>query len=114
LARDKNVPVGLILKDRSMDVANLTKERIIALAIVVVQIGVAVIFSTVSRNWGIVAGSALLLSLPGLLMIWFREGLSVIGFDRGVLRDSPPLFIDALGWLFLIGLPVMFLYGLLP
>ena len=47
-------------------------------------------------------------------MIWFREGLSVIGFDRGVSRDSPPLLIDAVGWLFLIGLPVIFLYGLLP
>jgi len=97
-----------------MDVANLTKERIIAVAIAVVQIGVALIFTTLSRNRGIVAGSALLLSLPGLLMIWFREGLSVIGFDRGVLRDSPPLLIDAVGWLFLIGLPVIFLYGLLP
>ncbi len=97
-----------------MEVAKLTKERIIALAIAVAQIGVAVILSCVSRNRGIVAGSAVLLTLPGLLMIWFREGLSVIGFDRGVLKDSPPLLIDAVGWLFLIGLPVLFLYGLLP
>jgi hypothetical protein len=47
-------------------------------------------------------------------MIWFREALSVTGFDRGVLHDSPPLFIDLIGWLFLFALPVIFLYKLLP
>jgi hypothetical protein len=31
-----------------------------------------------------------------------------------VLRESPPLFIDVIGWLFLVLLPVIFLYKLLP
>jgi hypothetical protein len=97
-----------------MDVLALTKERIVALVIVVVNVAVAAIFSTVSRNVGLVAASAFGLCLPGLAMIWFREALSVTGFDRGVLHDSPPLFIDVIGWLFLVLLPVIFLYKLLP
>jgi hypothetical protein len=97
-----------------MDVLSLTKERIVALTIVVLQVVAALIFATVSRDATHAAGVALLLCLPGLAMIWFREALSVTGFDRGVLRDSPPTMIDVIGWLFLLGLPVIFLYGLLP
>jgi len=97
-----------------MDVLALTTERIVALVIVVVNVVAAVLFSTVSPNVGLVAASALGLCLPGLAMIWFREALSVTGFDRGVLHESPPLFIDVIGWLFLVLLPVIFLYKLLP
>ena len=97
-----------------MNVLALTTERIVALVVVVLNVVAAVCFSTVSTKIGIVAASALGLSLPGLAMIWFREALSVTGFDRGVLRESPPLFIDLIGWLFLIVLPVIFLYKLLP
>ncbi len=97
-----------------MGLANLTVERIVALVVVGVQVVAALSFSTVSRSPGILAASAAGLTLPGLVMIWFREGLSVTGFDRGVLHDSPPLLIDVLGWAFLILLPVIFLYGLLP
>ena len=97
-----------------MNVFALTIERIIALVVVVLNIVAAALFSTVSPKLGIVVASAVGLSLPGLAMIWFREALSVVGPDRGVMRDSPPLFIDLIGWLFLILLPVIFLYKLLP
>ncbi|HET6324386.1 MAG TPA: hypothetical protein VFG04_06770 [Planctomycetaceae bacterium] len=97
-----------------MDVLALTTERVIALVVVVINVVVAALFSSVSTKVGLVAASALGLSLPGLAMIWFRDALSVTGFDRGVLHDSPPLFIDLIGWLFLILLPVIFLYKLLP
>jgi hypothetical protein len=97
-----------------MDVLALTTERVVALVIVVVNVVVAALFSTVSPNVGLVAASALGLCLPGLAMIWFRDALSVTGFDRGVLHDSPPAFIDIIGWLFLLVLPVIFLYKLLP
>ncbi len=97
-----------------MEPATLTKERLVALIVVVLNVAAAVVYSRVSPNWGIVAGSALLLSFPGLAIIWFREALSVTGFDRGVLRESPPLFLDVIGWLFLIGLPIIFLAGFLP
>jgi hypothetical protein len=97
-----------------IDVLALSTERIVALVIVVLNVLAAVLFSSVSPNVGIVAAAALGLCLPGLVMIWFREALSVTGFDRGVLHDSPPLFIDLIGWLFLFALPVIFLYKLLP
>jgi hypothetical protein len=97
-----------------MDTAMLTKERIVALIVVVLNVGAALVYSRVSPNLGIIAGAAFLLSLPGLAIIWFREGLSATAFDRGVMRESPPLFIDVFGWLFLIGLPILFLAGLLP
>jgi hypothetical protein len=101
-------------QDDAMDVTALTKERIVALVIVVLNIVAALLFATVSPNLGILAAAAFGLSLPGLAMIWFREALSVTGFDRGVLHDSPPIFIDVIGWLFLVLLPVIFLYRLLP
>ena len=101
-------------QEDAMDVTALTRERIVALVIVVLNVVAAVLFATVSPNPGIVAAAAFGLSLPGLAMIWFREALSVTGFDRGVLHDSPPIFIDVIGWLFLVLLPVIFLYRLLP
>lgn len=97
-----------------MDLLALSKERVVALVIVVANVAAAFFFSSVSPNAGLRSGAALLLCLPGLAMIWFREALSVTGFDRGVLRESPPVFIDVIGWLFLIILPVIFLYKLLP
>ncbi len=97
-----------------MIIRSLTKERVAALAIVVLNVVLALSFSTVSKNLGTVAGAAFCLSLPGLVIIWYREALSVTGRDRGVFRQSPPKFLDVFGWVFLVGLPLIFLYGLLP
>jgi hypothetical protein len=97
-----------------MDTWNLTTERVVALVIVVLNVVAALVYSHVSKNLGIVAGSAFALSLPGLAIIWFREALSVTGFDRGVLHESPPLFLDVIGWAFLIALPIIFLGGFMP
>jgi hypothetical protein len=97
-----------------MDVLALSKERVAALVIVAANVAAAFFFASVSPNVALRSAAALGLCLPGLAMIWFREALSVTGFDRGVLRDSPPVFIDVIGWLFLILLPVIFLYKLLP
>jgi hypothetical protein len=118
---DSQVPIGEIVLVRSahsgempMEPLSLTKERVVALVVVVVNIVAAVLYSKVSQKLGIVAGSAFLLSLPGLAIIWFREALSVTAFDRGVAHESPPLFLDVIGWLFLVALPVLFLGGFLP
>jgi hypothetical protein len=89
----------------------LTKERLVALIVVVLNVVAAVVYSRVSPSRGFIAGSALVLSIPGLAIIWFREALSVTGFDRGVLRESPPVFLDVIGWLFLIALPIIFWPG---
>jgi hypothetical protein len=110
---DRSVPLAQ-LKRTPMNALALTTERIVALVIVALNILAAAFFSTVSPNPGLVAMAAFGLSLPGLAMIWFRDALSVTGFDRGVLRESPPIFIDVIGWLFLVILPVIFLYKLLP
>jgi hypothetical protein len=97
-----------------MEPLSLTKERLVALVVVIVNVVAAVLYSRVSQKLGIVAGSAFLLSLPGLAIIWFRDALSVTGFDRGVMHESPPLFLGVIGWLFLIALPIIFLGGFLP
>jgi hypothetical protein len=97
-----------------MEPLSLTKERLVALVVVVVNVVAAILYSKVSQKVGVVAGSAFLLSMPGLAIIWFRDALSVTAFDRGVRRDSPPLFLSVIGWLFLIALPIIFLGGLLP
>jgi hypothetical protein len=97
-----------------MELLSLTTERVVALVVAAAQVIAAVAFAKVSPNRGILAASALGLTLPGLLLIWFREGLSATAFDRGVMRESPPFLVDLFGWLFLIGLPVIFLYLLLP
>ena len=103
-----------MMKGLVMELWRLSVERLVALAVVAVNVVLAMMFAVVSQNRGTVAGLTVLLSLPGLAMIWFREGLSVTGFDRGVLRQSPPLMIDVIGWVFLVGLPAIYLYGFLP
>lgn len=97
-----------------MEPLSLTKERLVALVVVVVNVLAANLYSKVSQKLGIIAGSAFLLSMPGLAIIWFRDALSVTAFDRGVKHDSPPLFLSVIGWLFLIALPFIFLGGVLP
>lgn len=91
-----------------------TKERVVAVIVVALQTIAATLFHKTETGPLAAAGWGVLCTVPGLVIIWFRESLSVTGFDRGVLRESPPLMIDVLGWLFLIGLPVIFMYGLLP
>jgi len=62
---------------------------------------------------GLLAGGlgAFLLALPGLLLIWFREELSEkTGFARGIFRPAHPGLVAAFGWLFLVGLPGLFLF----
>jgi hypothetical protein len=97
-----------------MEPSSLTKERFAALVVFIANIVAALIYSKVSRNLGIIAGSACIASLPGLTIIWFRDSLSATAFDRGVMRESPPVLLGAIGWLFLIGLPIIFLGGFLP
>jgi hypothetical protein len=44
----------------------------------------------------------------GLSLIWFAEPLGEIAcFARGIPVHSPPLMIEAFGWLFLVGYPVL-------
>ncbi|PHS02686.1 MAG: hypothetical protein COA78_20605 [Blastopirellula sp.] len=52
------------------------------------------------------------LLLP-LVLIWFPEHVDVIAgqiFGGGFDFDTPPIFATFLGWVFLIGLPVIVYY----
>jgi hypothetical protein len=47
-------------------------------------------------------------ALAGLTLIWFAETLGESAcFSRGIAMQSPPLLIEAFGWLFLVGYPVL-------
>lgn len=60
------------------------------------------------------AGLAVLLSLPGLAVIWFRESLqdSELAFPRGIRRDSPPVLLALIGWILLLVIPMLYVYRL--
>lgn len=54
---------------------------------------------------------AVAICAPGLVLIWFPEALGEIGcFARGVAHTSPPALIAAIGWVFLVGYPVLLAY----
>ena len=52
------------------------------------------------------------MSLPGMLVIWNKEALSVTGLTRGLRRDSPPSLLDLIGWFFLLVMPILYVYEL--
>lgn len=60
------------------------------------------------------SGFAILLSLPGLLVIWFRGSLQdrELSFPRGVRAASPPGLLALVGWIYLLGIPLFYLYQL--
>jgi hypothetical protein len=54
---------------------------------------------------------AIVVSFAGLMLIWFAEPLAETGcFSRGVPHSSPPLLIEGIGWLFLVGYPVLLVW----
>ncbi|MGE3315734.1 MAG: hypothetical protein AB7O26_11530 [Planctomycetaceae bacterium] len=49
--------------------------------------------------------------LPALLLIWFPELFGEAAcFSRGIAHSSPPGLIVAMGWLFLLGYPLLVAY----
>ena len=91
---------------------NLTKERIITLLVVIANgiLGATIGKFSDSRLWE--ATFAVLMSLPGMLVIWNKESLSVTGLTRGLRRDSPPSLLDLIGWFFLLVMPILYVYEL--
>jgi hypothetical protein len=54
---------------------------------------------------------AFTISLFGLMLIWFAEPLAETGcFSRGVALSSPPIMIEAIGWLMLVGYPLLLVW----
>jgi hypothetical protein len=88
----------------------ITADRLISVLVLFIVAAIGAVYLWPSG--GPLAGGlvAFLLALPGLSLIWFREELSEqTGFSRGVFRPVPAGLIGAFGWLFLVGLPALFL-----
>jgi len=54
-----------------------------------------------------------------LMLIWFPEEIgSFTGYAWGLMgnvdTETPPIFVSIMGWLFLLGLPVLFLLFFSP
>ena len=89
----------------------VTKDKLASLLLFGV---IAALAAILLPSWGVPGfgvSVALLVSLLGLTLIWFAEPLAETGcFSRGVALSSPPLLIEAIGWLFLIGYPVLLVW----
>jgi hypothetical protein len=86
----------------------VTKDKLASLVVYgVVAVAAIVVFN----SWGLPAMGLVLapaVSLLGLALIWLAEPLGEAGcFSRGVPNPSPPAMIEAFGWLFLVGYPIL-------
>ena len=84
----------------------LTISKLAALAIAVVEVIAA---SALEKSWPFTLTVAVGVLLP-LALIWFPEflgGLTGWGMSAPIDRPSPPLLVAVLGWLLLLGLPVL-------
>tara|TARA_R110002111_G_scaffold2705_4_gene17927 strand:- start:11499 stop:11780 length:282 start_codon:yes stop_codon:yes gene_type:complete len=90
----------------------MEKEKLIALIVVIANGILGAVVGNFSDSRLTEAGFAVLMSLPGLVIIWNKEALSVIGLIRGLRRDSPPSLLDLVGWFFLLVMPLLYVYEL--
>jgi hypothetical protein len=88
----------------------ITIDRIISLVVFAVVAAVMLAFYPMgSASLSLVIASVI--CIPGLVLIWFPEPLGEIGcFARGVVHTSPPALIAAIGWIFLVGYPLLLAY----
>jgi hypothetical protein len=87
----------------------ITTDRLASLVVLVIVAVLGAMF--LWPTGGPLAGGVvtLLIAFPGMLLIWFRDELSQTGFTRGVFRPTYPGLVAAFGWLFLVGLPALFM-----
>jgi hypothetical protein len=84
----------------------VTLSKIAGLA---VAIGWVIVALTLGRTWAFALTVAVGTLLP-LALIWFPESLGSLtgwGTRAPIDRPSPPWLVAALGWLLLLGLPVL-------
>jgi hypothetical protein len=86
----------------------ITKDKILAV-VVFAAIAVAIVMvldAAAVPALGVFM--SLIVSLFGLMLIWFAEPLGEVAcFSRGVPRPSPAPLIAVFGWIFMIGYPVL-------
>jgi hypothetical protein len=93
----------------------VTVNKLVALAIAVAEVVTGL---ALEKNWAFALTLAVGAILP-LALIWFPEflgGLTGWGTRAPVDQPSPPKLVAGMGWLFLLGLPVLvfFLAGNQP
>jgi FtsH-binding integral membrane protein len=86
----------------------VTKDKLASLLLFAVIVALATVLLP---GWGVPGFGvcvALFVSVFGLILIWFAEPLAETScFTRGVAVSSPPILIEAIGWLFLVGYPLL-------
>ena len=86
----------------------ITKDNVLSLVVfAAVAVALVTILSAAAVP-GIGLFVALMVSLGGLALIWFAEPLGETAcFSRGVPRPSPAPLISLIGWIFLVGYPLL-------
>lgn len=82
-------------------------DKMLAVLVVAVNVIVATFFPGDKAIFAVMAG---LVSMPGLVVVLFRESLSFASFSRGVAHSSPTLLVGAIGWLMLLFFPIWMVY----
>ncbi len=92
----------------------ITKDRLLALVVTIANGVLGAWLGSFSQSHVQEAGFAILLSLPGLAIIWLREILQDrdLAFPRGLPAESPPVLLAIIGWLFLLVIPMLYVYKL--
>jgi len=86
----------------------ITKTKIAALVVFLLVTTLALVVLQSLDAPGLGFCMAVAVSLLGLALVWLAEPLGEIAcFSRGVPVPSPPGMIQAFGWIFLIGYPVL-------
>ena len=89
----------------------ITSGKIVGLVVALGSV-VAMVVSAGGATADVVKGCAVLL-LP-LALIWFPEEIGgftgYVGRGGDIDSETPPILILFIGWLFLIGLPVLFYF----
>ena len=86
----------------------VTKDKIASLLVFAILVVASVMSVRVGGMPGFTLFFGLLITALGLTLIWFAESLGEIAcFTRGIAIHSPPLMIEAIGWMFLLGYPVL-------
>ena len=86
----------------------MSVDKVLALVVTAANPAIGALY--MSDNPGKAAGIALLLSFPGLVVIWHRQSLGQTTFARGIARRSPPGLVGAIGWLYLLVFPLLFVF----
>jgi hypothetical protein len=89
----------------------VTKDKLASLGFFVAMVVLAAVLLPSLGVPGFGVFVAFTVSLFGLMLVWFAEPLSETGcFSRGVALSSPPRLIEAIGWLMLVGYPLLLVW----